>query len=802
MAMETTRPYELRLVPRPAVSRYPERDPLPPGTLVLTDDAEIAEQIRALAPRDARIVLVPDAAATWDEEAVAYLVTAAGPAAGHLRVITSTHRAAWPAAPRPGLLALQETAFVALKRLARPDGEGQDGLEDQEGASVAVLVLDRFEGGTPHPHGALLTGLVKSVAWELPGIPAHALVTDDAGLPDALARLRVESGCVSGLPVAYYRTRSAPAVRWEERFTPLDEPSRGVKSPAVTRPVVVAVGGARGITARCLEGMSPPPSRLWLLGSTDSGTMAAQAAEIGDLSSADYVRKKRDEAPGAHIAAVRAAYDRCRKSREALATIAALRKRIGAEQVHYLSCDVTDPDAVRRAAATIAATTPRIDLLLNGAGISGARRLKAKDLATFRRVRDTKTAGYHNLKAAFRDPAPQAWCHFSSIAGAFGLAGEIDYGPANDMLNAAARYEQDRATPPECAIGWSLWGESGLGPRSGFTDYTARTGQLDLLSDTQGQRLFTLLTSAGHRGRHASPVLLGDAERRLAKTRFPDLVDDGDRRPYLGIPSHTDHDGTVWRLDFSRHGYLRGHIRQSRALVPGALVLELAAHVTDHLVSDAVADRFRDIRFDAPVAIDPQLTAYTLAATFLPSGPGHGVVRVTVRSHTGHAGRSRHVPHVEVRVPVGDTAGETAAPARPRQLVVRRAPATMSMSGLFDQVRDLHLTKSSTSARWKPPVLQDDAFSSCRTPWLLIDALLQTACATDTPNRYATPHSIAEVRLHTRHNDLALGRQAASGVHLHVTHGAGVADAIALTGDGSPLVTLSGLVLSGRDTTP
>ncbi|MEV5646233.1 SDR family NAD(P)-dependent oxidoreductase [Streptomyces flaveolus] len=788
-----TRPYELRLVPRPAVSRYPERDPLPPGTLVLTDDAGIADQIRAIAPRDARIVLVPDAAAAWDEDAVTGLVTTAGRAPGHLRVITSTHSTAWHDAPRPAFLALQETAFVALKMLARPE---------RDNTSAAVLVLDRFEGGTPHPHGALLTGLMKSVAWELPGTPAHALVTDDTGLPDALTRLRVESGCVSGLPVAYYRTQSTPAVRWEERFTPLDESSPAADSSAVTGAVVVAVGGARGITARCLEGMSPPPSRLWLLGSTDPATMAAQAMEIGDLSSTDYVRKKHNEAPGTHIAAVRAAYDRCRKSREALTTIAALRERIGADRVHYLGCDVTDPAAVRRAAATIAAATPRIDLLLNGAGISGARRLTAKDLATFRRVRDTKTAGYHNLKAAFRDPAPRAWCHFSSVAGAFGLAGEIDYGPANDMLNAAARYEQARATPPECAIGWSLWGESGLGPRSGFTNYTARAGQLDLLSDAQGQRLFTLLTSAGHRGRHASPVLLGNAERRLAKSRFPDLMDEGDRRPYLGIPSHTDQDSTVWRLDFSRHGYLRGHIRQTRALVPGALILELAAQVTDHLVGDTVVDRFWNIRFDAPVAVDPQLAAHTLAASFIPAGLGHGVVRVTVRSHTGQAGRSRHVPHVGVQVPVGDTVGNAPSSARPHQPRVRRAPATMSMSGLFAQVCDIRLTESTTTARWKPPALEKDALSSCRTPWLLIDALLQTACATDTPNRYATPHSITEVKLHTRHNDLALARHATSGVNLHVTHADGAAVAEARIGDGSPLVTLSGLILSGRNITP
>ncbi|WP_434444099.1 SDR family NAD(P)-dependent oxidoreductase [Lentzea sp. E54] len=775
----TVRPYALRLVPRPAVPRFPEREPLPPGALVLTDDAGIADEVRAAAEHEVAVVLVPAAANSPEEELTA-LVAGAGPVNGHLCVITSLRRAAWPAPPRPSLLALQETAFVALKQLAG---------SAHEDSSVTILVLDRFDGGTPHPHGALLTGLAKSVAWELPETHVHAVVTDE-DTPAALARLRTESGCARGLPIAYYRTGAG---RWEERLLPLGEPASSDGEPVAAGGVVVAVGGARGITARCVEGMNPPPSELWLLGSTEPDAMAAQAAEIGDLSGADYVRRKRDEDPGIPVSALRVTYDRGRRSRESLATIEVLRERIGADRVHYLGCDVTDAAAVRRAAATIAAATPRIDLLVNGAGISGARRLRAKDLATFRRVRDTKLVGYHNLRTAFRDPAPLVWCHFSSVAGAFGLPGEIDYGPANDVLNAAARYEHDRPERTECAIGWSLWGESGIGPRTGFTDYTAKTGQLGLLSDAEGQRLFTALVSPHHLEQHPSPVLLGDAERQLATTRFPGLLDDGTRSPYLNSPPRTHEHDTVWRMDLSRHEHLRGHVRQSRALVPGALVLELAAHVTDHLTGGAVVDRFQDIRFDAPVAVDPHLAEYTVAASFVPCGPDNGTVRVAVRSHLG--GHHRRVSHVEATVPVGD--GGTAV-ARPRELHVRRAPATMSMSGLFDQVRDLRFTEGTTSARWEPSLPDQEFFSTHRIPWLLIDALLQTACATGIPHRYATPHSIAEVRLHSGHNDLALS-ELKNGIRLHVTHEDGIAEAGACADDGSPLVTLSGLVLSGRD---
>ncbi|MFB7493728.1 SDR family NAD(P)-dependent oxidoreductase [Streptomyces sp. NPDC056161] len=883
--------YTLRLVPAPAVTVSPERDPLPRGALVLTDDRETAVHLSRTARPDVTTVVVPPEAAAWDEDAITALLPAGDAFPCHIRVIASLHPATWPAAPEPRMLALQEAAFLAAKRLARsapPD------------SSVVALVLDPFTDGAPHPYGALLTGLIKSLTWELPHTEAYAVVTDAATLPTALARLRHESGCVRGLPVAYYRGEPATGARWEERLLPVERsqerlspvadagpveglsPGDGAYAAGATAPpgrpgsgpVVLAVGGARGITARCLEGMRTPPSMLWLLGSTDSATMAANSHEIGTATAEEYVRRRRAAEPHVPIAELRGTYDRCRRSRESLAGLAALRQRFGAERVHYLGCDVTDESAVHRAAAVIRGVTPRIDLLVNGAGISGARRLTAKDLATFRKVRDTKVAGHHHLKSAFAASAPRLWCTFGSVAGAFGLVGESDYGPANDVLNAAARYEEARSrsvrgessahgelpTSPESAasrepsahpdapacdgsadsgaaeyvINWSLWGASGLGPRAGFTQYAANAGTLGLLADAEGQRLFNAEVEADRPGR-AVPVPLGDAERRMLRSRFPALVDTPERRPYLGAPSWVGEDGAVWELDLAGYGHLFGHRRESRALLPGALALELAAEAADFLVGAAPVHSFRDIRFRAPIAVDPQVVRYVLTASFDPAGFARGTVRVGIRSRvvTGH--HDRRVQHFDVLVPIGDGAGDSAAPggrAAPQAGAgVRRAPAVMSMSGLFDQVRDVTLTELTATAGWEPQVRQEipaqelEFFSRHRIPWLLADALLQTACATGTPNRYATPHSIGELTLHTAANDLTLSSRETRDVRLRVTHtggaAAGDADGDAdgsadgaaggmlpstargtaedPAGGGGRLLTMSGLVVSGRE---
>ncbi|WP_246869113.1 SDR family NAD(P)-dependent oxidoreductase [Saccharopolyspora sp. ASAGF58] len=788
--------YSLQLVPRPGFLRIPERDPLPRGALVLTDNADIAAELSE--PAERRTVLVPPEAATWDEDAMARLVAAGDQIRAHIRIVTSVRAAAWPAAPDPRLLALQEAAFLAAKQLAYlnvPD------------SSLAVLVLDPMREGTPHPHGALLTGLVKAMAWELPRTRVHAVVTDEVKLPAALQQLRRESGCVRGLPVAYYLGQSSTGTRMEERLLPVPETGLGQEDVTslewpLEGPVVVAVGGARGITARCIEGMRTPPSVVWLLGSTKQRTMTERAREIGDSSCAEYVRKRRAEDPYVHIAELRRTYDRCRKAQEALSNIAAMRLRSGPTRVHYLGCDITDDAAVRHAAATIRRTTPEVDLLVNGAGISGARRLAAKDLETFRRVRNTKVTGYHNLKSAFTDPAPRLWCNFSSVAGAFGLPGESDYGPANDVLNAAARYETALSRKSERSISWSLWGESGLGPRSGFTEYTERTGQLGLLSNDEGQRLFNAELESVHPGRAAVSTPLGDAELEMLHSQFPDLMDASDRRPYLGVPARVDAHGAVWKLDLAGHTHLGGHVHRSRAILPGALALELAVEAAEYFTGAAPVRTIQNVRFHAPIALHPQMVDYWLTASFASTGYDCGVVRVSIGSRLRLGNSNRHLQHFEALVPIGALAPSTQADEKHVTAVLERGPVPASLSGIFDQLRDVRPTPHSTTARWELRLPRGDDgefFTSHRIPWLLADALLQAACVTARPNRYATPCSIRELRLHTTATDLELSEPAMNNIQLRAEHKDGLVHATATEPDTHrTLLTITDLEVRGR----
>jgi hypothetical protein len=354
------------------------------------------------------------------------------------------------------------------------------------------------------------------------------------------------------------------------------------------------------------------------------------------------------------------------------------------------------------------------------------------------------------------------------------------------MLNAAARYETAHTGRPEVAINWTLWRESGLGPRTGFTEYT----ELGPLSDSDGQRLFNGLVTA------AVPVPLGATDLSVPHTRFPGLVED--QSPYLGTPSFVSAGTAHWELDLARHAHLSGHVRESQALVPGMLAVELAAEAAGYLTGTSPVTRFSAIRFRAPIAMYPALARYELTAVFVPDTPRGGVVRVGIHSQLPAGGEHRRVPHFEVVVPLGP--GTMPVPPT-LHAGPGRAPASMSMSGSFDHVRDLRHGARRTSARWHPSLPEDRGpVSRCRIPWLLADALLQTACATTTAGRYATPHSIGELRLHTTANDVLLADRDTTAVRLHTVHGDRTTSCTAEHA-GEPLLTMTDLVLSGRSGT-
>ncbi len=310
---------------------------------------------------------------------------------------------------------------------------------------------------TDYAQGAGLSGLIKSVAQEMPELAARWVDLDlqeDAGqlVDHLLAELVAERGYAE---LAYRQGRrhmraiTAIDLNQEESGLPLDAES-----------VVLITGGARGITARIAIALAQRyHCRLELLGRS-----AAPGPEEDEWTRgvADPVQLRTMLAgkhPAWRPAEIEAQVRSLLAAREHRQTLAEI-KAAGA-RVRYSQIDVRDIDAFASLIEQIYAEHGRIDGVIHGAGVIEDRLLRDKSVASFERVFDTKVRGALVLHKLIRDDV-RFVVFFSSVAGAFGNRGQIDYAAANDVLDKIAHVWQSHISGRVLSVNWGPWADTGM----------------------------------------------------------------------------------------------------------------------------------------------------------------------------------------------------------------------------------------------------------------------------------------------------------------------------------------------------
>lgn len=301
----------------------------------------------------------------------------------------------------------------------------------REWPKAAVKVIDCARGGRSAAE------IAAAIADEL----LQGGATLEVGLREDGARSAVESVAAPLAP--------APP-------RPVRDGGEGAAAPEV----VVASGGARGVTAACLLGLARQRRpRIALLGRTaleDEPAALAAARSDAELKRALAAQA---QAAGRRpaLAELGALAARIQASREIRATLAAL-TAAGAE-ARYLATDVQDAAAVAAALDEVRAAWGPVTLLLHAAGVVADRRISEKTDEQFARVYETKVAGLRALLQATAADPLRAIVLFSSVAARTGNAGQADYAMANEVLNAVACAEQ-RRRGGAClvrSLGWGPW---------------------------------------------------------------------------------------------------------------------------------------------------------------------------------------------------------------------------------------------------------------------------------------------------------------------------------------------------------
>lgn len=334
--------------------------------------------------------------------------------------------------------------------------------------------------------------LARTAAKEWPRASVKAIDCASTGRPIADVADAIVAELVGGAGAAEVGLRAdGTRVVLDVR----DAPIREAGSRIGAHSVVVATGGARGVTAaglRLLARQHRP--RLVLLGRTPLSAepetgLAGSAPEVAEVSAAadeaSLIRLLARRAPGppAELA------ERARRvlaAREIRDTLAAF-ERDGIP-VRYIPLDIRDAGAVRRALDEVRRDWGPVTAVVHGAGVLADARLRDKTDEQFDLVFDTKVAGLRALLDATADDPLDVLCAFSSVAAVSGNPGQVDYAMANEVLGQVLAAEQARR--PGCLVRAIAWGPWQGGMVTPALAERFRDGGVPLIDPADGARAF------------------------------------------------------------------------------------------------------------------------------------------------------------------------------------------------------------------------------------------------------------------------------------------------------------------------
>ncbi|MDB5458661.1 MAG: polyketide synthase, partial [Caulobacteraceae bacterium] len=482
-----------------------------------------------------------------------------------------------PAGDASAYAALNEQAFRQVQACA-------DAMA--EGGRLLVTVQSTggdfgLSGAGPNVWSAGIAALAKTAALEWPHASIRAIDIAAGTAETTAERLTVEllTGG-SQLEVA------------------LDGEGRRLSPKAVLRPdpqavsaafpadgVLLVSGGARGVTAACLQALlSREPGKVAILGRT--ALRPEPEGLAGITGDADLKRARMQQAAaegrkvtpqelGAEVRDILA----IREIKANLDRLAAT----GAD-VRYFAVDVADAAAVSAVAEEIRTGFGQLRGLVHAAGVLADKEIRHKSLEQFRRVMTTKAGGLRNLlDATADDPLTHIVC-FSSVAAWRGNIGQVDYAMANDVLNRVCRAE--RARRKTClvkAIGWGPW--AGGMVDAGLEAHFAAMG-VGLIPLEEGARFFA----------DAFQGLDGDA---------PELLYGGGLASF-GISAEEPEDAHVFeaRLHRDTHPWISSHMVRGKPVAPLAAAHDLALQAVRQWLPHAPAQSSATIHVEKGMVLE------------------------------------------------------------------------------------------------------------------------------------------------------------------------------------------------------
>ena len=359
--------------------------------------------------------------------------------------------------------------------------------------------------------------------------------------------------------------------------------------------IFLVPGGGRGITPGCIAELAArvgggtfallgrsqiaATDPVWADGITDVGKALDSAAM--EALRAEHAAGGARPTPKRHRGLVRSV----RSAREVNASIARIREASGGRaNVFYLSCDVTDANAVARAVSEVQrrAGGRAVTGIIHASGVLRDKSVQNKDECDFRLVYRCKITGLRNLLASVAQSSLRHLVVFSSLAGFHGNAGQTDYSMANEVLNKIAHIVNTNA--------------SAIGIKARAFDFGPWDG--GMVTDALKK----------HFRSHGVQIIPYDGGARLVASLLLDNAEHGQALVgNWGQPAQK-FSADLATVAFTCHGlsdarFLSAHVVKGRAVLPATVALgrmataALQLHKGHELVSIQDSRRFRGVSF-------------------------------------------------------------------------------------------------------------------------------------------------------------------------------------------------------------
>jgi len=593
-ARACARPPRFRLVAHAEDLPRPVPTTLPAGTYVITDDGvglapALADLIKAAGARpkivpadlDVPEKFAAEAGKSGDDKVVGFVHLASF---GAQPIAPGSDPSAWRAAVQSNELLPHQFVRCVSSLQARGRVLLVSGLGGAFGRGASAGAELRIAGGGP--------ALAKTLREEWPEVMAKAIdLPRDRTARELAGLLFAELAFAGGRIEVGYPNGRRTIFRTEPAEIDLSSAPRDALPDGA---VILATGGARGITAEVLHPLARPGVTLVLAGRSllpEPETSALAELKTDGALRAYLIAQARTAGQAPRPRDIEQQVQAILRNREISANIAEFRAT-GAEVVYRIA-DVRKADEAAALISEIYARYGRLDGVIHGAGLIEDKMIVDKDADSWLRVVETKAFSAFTIASALKPEGLRFFILFGSVAGRYGNSGQADYAVANELLNRLAW--QLRALWPQTVkitvLNWGPW----LGTRHGagmVSDETRRKfeakgvhlvepaggalvcrdeilhGPSDDVEIVIGQALWET------REIEQSAILPGDIETSAPMASSPLLAGAAPRPGQRG-------GRTIERtLSIENDFYLDQHRIDGVPVLPAAFALELAAEAT------------------------------------------------------------------------------------------------------------------------------------------------------------------------------------------------------------------------------